>query len=36
MYYSPSQLKEVKGIGILGVGAPKRKVGALDKIGLKP
>jgi len=23
-------------IGVLGVGAPKLKVGALDKIGLKP
>ena len=28
--------KKIKGIGVLGVGAPKHKVGALKKIGSKP
>ena len=28
--------KKIRGIGVLGVGAPKHKVGALEKIGSKP
>lgn len=28
--------KKIRGIGVLGVGAPKHKVGSLEKIGSKP